>query len=397
MPPSALAEAIAQPTASSAPDFNASLCDSDWLGAIRQSAERELRPLVSEIDREGVYPRAWMERLGTLGGFAQSAPIELGGGGRGLKATLQGMEAVSSECLSTGFCVWCQMVCGWYIQHGASEFLKREVLPQVLAGTRMGATGLSNPMKHFAGIEKINLLARREASGYRVSGVLPWVSNASGEGFFAFVARIEDGPHAGKYLMAVSPGAAPGVSLGDGGHFIALEGSSTMSARFEDAFVSDDWVLAAPCEDYVARIRPGFILGQTGFGLGLVSSCVELMKKADRRTAHVNCFLDDRAEHIQADLEAARRFTFALADEIGTGLSPTSPRKDLARDVIQARLTASELSLRASQAAMLYAGASGYRLGGAPERKLRESYFVAVVTPAMKQLKKMLATMDGQA
>jgi hypothetical protein len=54
---------------------------------------------------------------------------------------------------------------------------------------------------------------------------------------------------------------------------------------------------------------------------------------------------------------------------------------------------ASELSLRASQAAMLHLGASGYLLHGAAERKLRESYFVAIVTPALKHLKKLLHDM----
>ncbi len=38
---------------------------------------------------------------------------------------------------------------------------------------------------------------------------------------------------------------------------------------------------------------------------------------------------------------------------------------------------------------MLHAGAGGYRTGSAAERKLRESYFVAVVTPALKHLKKL--------
>jgi hypothetical protein len=57
---------------------------------------------------------------------------------------------------------------------------------------------------------------------------------------------------------------------------------------------------------------------------------------------------------------------------------------------VKARLQTSELSLRASQAAMLHAGAGGYLQHGATERKLRESYFVAIVTPAIKQLRKML-------
>jgi hypothetical protein len=39
---------------------------------------------------------------------------------------------------------------------------------------------------------------------------------------------------------------------------------------------------------------------------------------------------------------------------------------------------------------MLHTGARGYLQGAAVERKLREAYFVAIVTPALKQLKKML-------
>jgi hypothetical protein len=42
---------------------------------------------------------------------------------------------------------------------------------------------------------------------------------------------------------------------------------------------------------------------------------------------------------------------------------------------------------------MLHMGAAGYRSGSAAERKVREAYFVAVVTPAIKQLKKNLHDM----
>ena len=40
---------------------------------------------------------------------------------------------------------------------------------------------------------------------------------------------------------------------------------------------------------------------------------------------------------------------------------------------------------------MLHAGARAYVLGSSPEGKLREAYFVAIVTPApLKHLRKML-------
>jgi len=387
------ARQIAAPNGQPIEYSTSSLSDAAWLDSLRELVERELKPQVKEIDQGGQYPREFMRNFGALGGFAQSCPRELGGGGRGLKAAIQAMEIVSQECLSTGFCVWCQDACGWYIQHGDSDYLKSCVLPDVLSGERGAGTGLSNPMKHFAGIEKINLHATRREGGYNVSGALPWVSNAGTDHSFAFVARVEEND---DYLMGVVPGEAPGLEIGDGGHFIALEGSNTYSAHFRDAFIPDAWILAYPSDSYVNRIRPGFILGQTGFGLGLIADCVALMKKADRRTSHVNCFLDDRAEHIETDLEAARLSIYALAEEIDTGyFDGRTPREGLLQSVIKARITVSELSLRASQAAMLYAGAAGYRSGGAVERKLRESYFVAIVTPALKHLKKLLAAMES--
>jgi len=53
--------------------------------------------------------------------------------------------------------------------------------------------------------------------------------------------------------------------------------------------------------------------------------------------------------------------------------------------------------LRAAQAAMLFSGARGYVKAGAAQRRLREAYFVAIVTPATKQLRKMIHDIDASA
>ena len=368
--------------------------ETDLLQSVALLVQSELAPQVEAIDREGVFPRDFMAHLGEVGVYGASCPTELGGTNRGLGDVIRAMELVSRSCMSTGFCLWCHWVCGYYIRHGGSEFLKREILPHILSGEKLGATGMSNPMKHFAGIESLNLKARRVEGGFIVSGALPWVSNVSPDGFFAAVARVESETD-GDYVMFIVAGKAPHLTLGDGGQFVALEGSSTHSAIFRDTFIADDWVLAHPCEPFIARIRPGFILGQSGFGLGVVSSSLDIIERADKRTGHVNCFLDDRADNLRPEFEELRGRIFDLADEIGTADILEPPSKQLLRGCVQARLDTSQLSLRAAQAALLHAGAGGYRLGGSVDRKLRESYFVAIVTPASKQLKKMLATMNA--
>lgn len=101
---------------------------------LRDAIAQGLRPHVQEIDAQGLYPRAFMQRVGALGGFGQAVPTQYGGAGRGLQYTLQVMEEVSKDCLSTGFCVWCQTVCAWYIQNGESEHLKTALCPRWQAG-----------------------------------------------------------------------------------------------------------------------------------------------------------------------------------------------------------------------------------------------------------------------
>ncbi len=352
---------------------------------LRTAIIQDLRPNLQRIDASGEYPKAFMQRIGALGAFKQGTPAEFGGAGKGLKWTIQIMEEVAQECLNTGFLVWCQTVCAWYIQNGESKYLKEWVLPRIITGEILAGTGLSNSMKHFAGIEQIRITARRRADGYILHGTIPMVSNMEEDHYFAIVAKIAEED---AYLMAALPGNLAGLSLRDVRGFVALEGSSTCSCKFKDVFIPTEYILASPCNEFVARIRLGFILAQIGFALGLVSSCVALMKRTNEAKGHVNCFLGDQVEDIETDLSTTQQYTYALADEIACGQQAV--RSDIIKDVVQARILASELSLRASQAAMLHAGASGYRRHSVYERKLRESYFVAIVTPALKQLKKML-------
>jgi len=379
-----------------------SSADSADIAHLRSVISKTLTPKVKDIDLKGEFPEQIMHDIGGAGAFSHAVSTDNGGSGKGLKYAVQSIEEVSKDCLSTGFITWCQVACTWYLQNTENKALQAQMLPKVASGEVLAGTGLSNPMKHFADIEKIALTAERVDGGYVVNGLLPWVSNLGPGHYFGIVARLAGSE---DYMMAIVSDELEGMALRCKAHFIALEGTGTYSCQFRNAFVPDEWVLAAPCEDYVARIRPGFILTQVGMGLGLTDSCIELMKRSNKQLGHVNQFLDEQVEDLEADLQLARQRTYRVADELNecTGVaspqlaSPQLASPQLVREVIQSRITAAELSLRSSQAAMLHAGARAYVQGSAAERKLREAYFVAIVTPALKHLKKMLAGMKETA
>jgi alkylation response protein AidB-like acyl-CoA dehydrogenase len=66
-----------------------------------------LKPQVTTIDLDGTYPADFLRRLGAMGGFGGLVAERYGGTGRGLADVIATIEAVSQECLTTGFLVWC--------------------------------------------------------------------------------------------------------------------------------------------------------------------------------------------------------------------------------------------------------------------------------------------------
>ncbi|PZO41958.1 MAG: acyl-CoA dehydrogenase [Pseudanabaena frigida] len=365
------------------------LTDEALMKSLKEAIAQKLAPDVTKIDRQGIYPEEFLHHIGRIGAYGQGVSPVYGGTGRGLLPAIKAIEIISETCLSTGFMAWCHNACSWYLQNTDNLFLREQILPQVATGKLLSGTGLSNPMKHFAGIEKIKIIATPCEGGYILNGTLPWVSNIGENHLFGVSAQIEGSD---DYLMAIAQGGMTGLELKQDVHFIALEGTNTFRCLFRNAFISHDWILATPCDRYVEYIKPGFILMQVGMGLGLTQNCIDLMLRIDKSKQHINQYLDDRPDELQDELEALRLKSYRLAESIGHGRELVS--KEILREVIQARATASELSLRASQSLMLHAGAIAYVHGSIYERRLRESYFVAMVTPALKHLRKVLASMS---
>nr|WP_244431996.1 acyl-CoA dehydrogenase family protein [Rhodopseudomonas sp. B29] len=356
----------------------------DVVAAVRTLAARELSSLVNTIDVDGHYPEAQMRAFGRLGAYAQHLPgyspsVDL-------VTAIQAMAAAGEHCLSTSFCMWCQDALGWYIYASDNQHLRTTIGPQIASGAVLGGTALSNPMKSLFGIEPMRLKGRRGDGGYIVKGLLPYVSNLGADHYFGAIFEVEEGGKT-RNVMAVIPCAAAGVTLADNAKFTALDGTRTFAVQMRDVVVPEEWVLADPVDPFIKRIRAGFILLQAGMAFGLIRDCLRLIEQCKGPLGHVNKYLDVQAEPLAEQLagmeaEVARLAATPFEDDLGYW-----------RAVIEARLAAGDASVAAAHAAMLHCGARGYVAGAAAQRRLREAYFVAIVTPATKQLRKMLADM----
>ena len=111
------------------------------------------------------------------------------------------------------------------------------------------------------------------------------------------------------------------------------------------------------------------------------------MQRTKGQLGHVNKYLDVQPEGLAEQLAAMEAEVARLA------ATPFETDPAYWRAVVEARLAAGEASVAAAHAAMLHCGARGYVANATAQRRLREAYFVAIVTPATKQLRKMLADM----
>lgn len=356
------------------------------LQAVHNVVRTQLAPLVNAIDQEGLYPHGVLRALGAEGAYGTHLPSEQAPAGPNLATAIEASAIASQSCLSTGFLMWCQFTLAWYLANSDNEAVRTRYLPRVVDASLLGGTGLSNPMKTFFGIERMRLKGKRVAGGYTVHGALPWVSNLGTDHVFGTVFELESEPT--RRVMFIADCAAEGVTIQPCAGFLALDGTATYSVQFRDAFVAETQILADPVDAYLKKIRAGFILLQAGMGVGLIRDCVELIQRLQPTLGHINTFLDDQAEDIAGTLAAIEAEVAALAP------SPHDASPEYWRRIVTLRLLVGETAVRAAHAAMLHSGARGYVAASRVQRRLREAYFVAIVTPATKQLKKMLAEMN---
>lgn len=360
---------------------------------ISQIVKNDLKPLTVSIDH-GKYTTEILEKLGKAGAFRHHIPSQ-NNGKLDLFGTIADMAVVSEECMSTGFMMWAQTVCAWYIENSDNEWLKTDILPKMVEGECFGATSLSNPMKYFAGIEDLKLSAEETEDGFIINGTLPWVSNlleGSSKHFFGsiFTVHGKNGED-NRDAMALIPCDLEGLTMKQMVQFVGMEGTGTYALIFDNAFLPKKYLLSDPVQPLLKKMKAGFILLQTGMAAGVIQGSINEMNKSNLTLAETNSYLDDSPEELQEELEDAIEFIQDLCE------APYTEGEDYIKSVLEARLLGAELCKRSADSVMQHAGAKGYIVDAAAHRKQREAYFVIIVTPSIKHLRKEIARLEEAA
>lgn len=345
-----------------------------------------LTPILKNLHKDvvrihqGFYPKSILIELGRAGAY-QSFLTQ---GEKGLMESIEVIAAISYICGNTGFCVWAQEALAWYLYNSANP--DSELFAQVSKGEILGGTGLSNPVKSFAGLESIKLKAIKTQEGYLVNGTLPWVSNIEQGHYFGAIAKVEsDKPtESTHYIMGIIECNGGNIELKDHIKFCGLEGSATKSVILKDYFLSTKRIVSDPLELKLPQIIPGFVLLQAGIALGLIQSGIDQITKESHSKNGVNTYLPINLENLILQKDSLLERTQTLVE------TPFDTSKEYFHNVLRLKSDFAKLALLVSQNCMLATGTKGYLQNSLASKLLIESYFVAMVTPSIKHIAKIL-------
>ena len=341
----------------------------------------KLKPDVQRIDHEGYYPESFMRDYGEAGAFYPVTEAN------NFYQAIDNCALVGETCGSTAFSIWCHNTCLWYLTNTENTYLRDKYLHRLSFAKKLGATGLSNPVKSFFGIEKMKLKGERTANGYRVKGSLPWVSNLLENHVFGGIFDTTEGP-----VFALFDCSKPGVRLRPSGPFIALEGTATQAVSFMDAEIPDQMIISFDAKAFLAKVKAGFIMLQLGIGLGLMRGAIKDMYKANKTLGHTNCYLPEGPAVFEKELsDLEERAKNLASDPVYSAMNEEEFLK-----VLQLRLDAAEITRRTTYAGFLHQGSRGYLERGSGQRRVREGMFFDILSPSTKHLRQWIESLKNK-
>jgi alkylation response protein AidB-like acyl-CoA dehydrogenase len=328
--------------------------------SVYEFADREIRPLVREMDEHAKIPRALIDKLFDLGVMGIEIPDALGGGGGTFFHSVLAVEAVSRVDPSIGVLVDVQntLVINALLRWGTDE-TKRRYLPKMAAST-IGAYALSEA---GSGSDAFALTTRATEQGdeWSITGRKLWITNGNEADLFIVFANINpDAGYRGITAFLVERGTK-GFTVGKKEDKLGIRASSTCELLFDDCRVPRSSVLGDVGKGYKVAIET---LNEGRIGIG-----AQMIGLAQGALDHTIAYTKDRKQfgkaivefqavkhqiaRIATDVEAARLLVYNAA-------RLRDARQPFLTEAAMCKIFSSEAAERAASLAINLHGGNGF-------------------------------------
>jgi alkylation response protein AidB-like acyl-CoA dehydrogenase len=243
---------------------------------VREFARTRVAPLAEELDREARFPYELVSEMAELGLMGIPIPEEYGGAGADTVSYAIAVEELTRVDSSVAITMAAHTSLGTMPIHlFGDEEQKREWLPQLASGTKLGAFGLTEPN---AGSDAGATSTRAELRDGRwvVNGAKIFITNAGTDisGCVTITARTGDD----EISNIIVPNGTPGYVISPPMHKLGWHASDTRELSFEDCAVPEGNLLGARGRGFAQfmEILDGGRISVAAMGVGLAQGAYDL-------------------------------------------------------------------------------------------------------------------------
>jgi alkylation response protein AidB-like acyl-CoA dehydrogenase len=342
------------------PDFTLSPEQELVRQSAREFVEREVAPHAREWDRAEAMDRTVVSKLAEVGFLGAGLPEEFGGLGLDTLSYCLVVEELGRADSSVRGVVSVNVgLVGKTIASWGTEEQKREWLPRLASGDALGCYALTEP---GSGSDPASLAttAERDGGEWVISGSKVFITLGSWAGVALVFARTGGAGARGITCFLVRTDS-PGFSAAPMKGKLGLRAQDTAELFLDGVRVSDTDRLGGEGEGFSVAMsaldngRISLAAGCVGIAQGCLDACLEYARERRQFGKAIGSFqlVQELLAEIAVETEAARLLVWRAA-----ALADRAERHTLESSV--AKYYASEVSVRAANAAVQVHGGYGY-------------------------------------
>ncbi|XP_066149250.1 short-chain specific acyl-CoA dehydrogenase, mitochondrial [Euwallacea fornicatus] len=340
----------------------------------RDFADGELKPVAAKNDRDHVYPKDQIKKMGELGLMAIAVPEELGGTGLDYLAYSIALEEVSRGCASAG--VIMSVNNSLYLgplQHWGTKKQKEKWITPFTTGEKVGCFALSEP-GNGSDAGAASTTAKIEGDHFVLNGTKSWITNAfESEAGVVFATTDKSLKHKGISAIII-PKPVEGLELGKKEDKLGIRASSTCALMFDNCRIPKENLLGEPGLGFkIAMIcLDAGRIGIASQALGIAQASLEVAADyAAKRLSFGKPLLkhqiiQNKLAEMALRLESARLLTWRAA-------WLKDNQKPFTKEAAMAKLAASEAATFLSHQCIQILGGMGYVSDMPAERHYRDA------------------------
>ena len=229
---------------------------------VRDFVDREVKPVVRELEHADTYPEDLIERMKQLGVFGLAVPEEYGGTPVSTPCYVLVTEELARGWMSLAGAMGGHTVVSKLLVLFGTREQKNRYLPRMATGELRATMALTEP-GGGSDLQAMRTTARRATDGYLINGTKIWISNARRSGLIALLCKTDPDAspaHKGISVLLVEPG--PGLTVSRDLPKLGYKGVESCELVFEDHRAPADAVLGGAEGAGFAQMMKGLETGR---------------------------------------------------------------------------------------------------------------------------------------